>query len=255
LLKKFRSNLKYFIEIGFCFLSHSPNMIVSSLSVFLILTILICCKACPTFHFDPINVTKIASTIWIASCHKNVQEIMPNIPAYYPVKIPKLRHSIEYDLLSVDWEQIELSNGQNIVKFQRDFENVPKDGATVYLAYTDYENISIFYSCRSTSSGLTRESYLVLQSRLRKIPLDSELNTMTNFQISFSFNESSRRDDYALFIYYLYFDQSRTKFWMNDNEKGDCERHYTIWSVWLHVCFLAVFYYTTSVWWNLWEIS
>ncbi len=145
-------------------------MIVSRLLAILILINLICCKACPTFNFDPINVTKIASTIWIASCHKNVQEIMPNIPAYYPVKIPKLRHSVEYDLLSVDWERIELSTSQNIVKFQRDFENVPKDGATVYLAYTDYENITIFYSCRSTSSGLTRESYLLLQNEPRIIP-------------------------------------------------------------------------------------
>jgi hypothetical protein len=232
-------------------------VIVSSLSVFLILANLICCKACPTFNFDSINVTKISSTIWIASCHKNVQEILPNIPTNYPVKIPPLRYSVEYDLLSVEWDRIELSTNQNIVKFQRDSGDVPKDGAPVYLAFTDYENITIFYSCRSTSSGLTKESYLVLQSKLRKIPLNSELNAMTKFQISFSFDDSTRRDECTMFRYYLFFDQSRTKLWQdeNGNEMGDCERYYTVWSFWLHVCFLAVFYYSTNVWWNLWEIS
>jgi hypothetical protein len=234
-------------------------MIVSSLSIFVILKNMICCKACPTFNFDPINVTKISSSIQDAFCYKNVQEIMPNIPAYYPVKISDLFYSADFSLLSIEWDRIKLSTSQNIVKFHRDSGDVPKDGATVYLAYTDYENISIFYSCRSTSSGLTKESYLVLrrQDYLKDIPLDSELNAMTNFQISFSFDELTRKYECGMFRYYLFPELWRPQLWQDedDNEKGDCERYYTIWSFWLHVCFLAVFYYTTSVWWNLWEIS
>jgi hypothetical protein len=231
-------------------------MIVSRLSFFF-LTNLICCKACPTFNFDPINVTKIASTIRVAVCYKNVQEILPNIPAYYPVKIPPLRYSADFNLLSVEWDRIELLTSQNIVKFQRDSGDVPKDGAPVYLAYTDYENITIFYSCRSTTSGLTKESYLVLQNEPRIILLDSELNAMTKFQISFNFIESFRRDECGIFTYYLFPELSHPKLWMNDSEMGDCEmgdceRYYTIWSFWLHVCFLAAFYYSTNVWLNLW---